>query len=141
MDSSVHSTRCWSRILANGFWCHYYVPVCAKRMRRKGCQRKWKEIIVPKTAHTSRTTKSNTQTIWIYERSNTSACLGKLRIMCRPGTPIQNHQRVANGRTRTSTSLSISESTASPTTRPTSTNSTCKELQNKLKNLWLRKKY
>ena len=30
LDSFVHSTRCWSRILANGFQCHYYVPVCAK---------------------------------------------------------------------------------------------------------------
>ena len=63
LDSLVHSTRCWTRILADRFSCHYYIPVCAKRMRRKGCQRKWKERIVRKAAHTSRTTKSNTQTI------------------------------------------------------------------------------
>ena len=63
LDSFVHSTRCWSGSLANRFQCHYYVPVCAKRMRRKGCQRKWKERIVRKTAHTSRTTTTNTQTI------------------------------------------------------------------------------
>ena len=35
----------------------------SKRMRRKGCQRKWEKRNVRKTAHTSRTTKSNTKTI------------------------------------------------------------------------------
>ena len=61
--SYVHSTRCWSRMLTNRFQCHYHVPLCAKRMRRKGCQRKWEKRIVRKTAHTSRTrvhTRSNT---------------------------------------------------------------------------------
>ena len=55
--------KCWTRILSDWFSRHFYIPVCAKRMRRKGCQRKWKEIIVSKMAHTSRTTKSKTQTI------------------------------------------------------------------------------
>ena len=36
---------------------------------------------------------------------------------------------------------SISESTASPTTKLTRTSSTCKGLQNKFRNLWLRKKF
>ena len=31
LDSLVHSTRCWSRILAHGFECHYYVPVCGPK--------------------------------------------------------------------------------------------------------------
>ena len=51
LASFVQSTRGWSRILANRFWCHCYVPVCAERMRRKGCQRKWEEKSVRETAH------------------------------------------------------------------------------------------
>ena len=66
LDSFVHSTRYWSRVLTNKFWCHYYISVCVRRMRRKDCQRKWIERIVRKTAHhTPRTTKSNTQTIMV----------------------------------------------------------------------------
>ena len=53
-----------------GFWCHYYVPVCAQRLRRQGCQRKCEERLVRETAHTSRATKSNTQTLWVHTRSN-----------------------------------------------------------------------
>ena len=94
-------------------------------MRREGCQRKWK------TAHTSRTTKSNSQT--------TMACLEKPRVICGPGTLTQIHQRVAIGRKRISNNLSISESTASPTTKLTRTSSTCKELQNKFRNLAITK--
>ena len=79
---------------------------------------------------------------WVHTRDPIlQTWLGKPRVICRPETPIWNHQRVAIGRTRTSNSLSISESTASPATRPKRTSNTCKELQNKFRNLWLRKKY
>ena len=44
----------------NAVITHQSVP---KERVVKGCQRKWKERIVRKTAHTSRTTKSNSQTI------------------------------------------------------------------------------
>ena len=50
-------------------------------------------------------------------------------------------QGVALGRKRKSNNLLLSESTASPTTRRTRTSSTCKESQNKFKNLCLRKKF
>ena len=41
-------------------------------MRRPGCQRKWEERIVRETAHTSRTSKSNTlRPSWVHTRSNT----------------------------------------------------------------------
>ena len=39
-------------------------------MRRQGCQREWEERIARETAHSSRTTKSNTQTIMSHTRSN-----------------------------------------------------------------------
>ena len=63
------------------------------------------------------------------------ASLGKPRVSCRRGTLTQIHQGVALGRERNSNNLLISESTASLTTKLTRTSRTCKELQNKIKNL------
>ena len=56
--------------LADRFQCYYYVPVCAKRMRRKGCQRKWKERIVRQSTYTSQRTKVTLRASWVHARSN-----------------------------------------------------------------------
>ena len=49
-----------------------------QRMRRKGCQRKWKERIVRQTTYLSNRTKSNTQSIMgsyeIQRRAHSSGC-------------------------------------------------------------------
>ena len=67
--------------LADRFQCYYYVPVCAKRMRRKGCQRKWKERIVRQSTYTSQSDKCNTQSIMgSCEIQQLARRLGKPRV-------------------------------------------------------------
>ena len=63
------------------------------------------------------------------------ACLGKPKVICKHGILTRMLQGAVLGRRRKSNSLLISESTALPTTRLTRTSSTCKESQNKSKNL------
>ena len=131
------------KMLVWNFWqTHYYVPVCAQRMRRLVCQRKWEERVVCETAHTSRTTKSNTQTIMGFIRDPILlACLGKPRAICKHGTLTRMLQGVAVGRRRKSNSLLFSESTASPTTKLTRTSITCRESLNKSKKLVTTKEF
>ena len=106
LDSLVHSTRCWSGILTNKFWCHYYVPVCAQRMRREGCQRKWKErereLFAKQLAPRERPKENNQTIMGSCEIQHCKACLGKPRVICRPGTLTHMHQGVAIGRKRKS---------------------------------------
>ena len=75
LDLLVHSTRCWSRILADRFQCHYYVPVFAKRMRRKGCQRKWKErvFLLARQLTPRERPKVTLRPSWVHARSNNAS--------------------------------------------------------------------
>ena len=73
LDSLVHSTRCWSRILASWFWCHYHVPVCAKRMRRKGCQRTWKRELFARQLAPRERPKVTLRPSWVHARSSNAS--------------------------------------------------------------------
>ena len=110
-------------------------------MRRKGCQEKWKSRIVRQTTYASRRrTKSNTQRYMGSYDLQRFAPASRNREQVAVGG-LWLHQRVAIGRTRNANNLLIFGSTASLTTKFIRTSSTCKELQNKSKNLWLRKDF
>ena len=54
---------------AGKFQCHYYVPVCTKRKRRKSCHRKWKERLVRQTTYSSKRTNVTLRASWVHARS------------------------------------------------------------------------
>ena len=75
LDSFVHSTRCWSRILANGFQCHYYLPVCAKECVVKVVSESGKRELFARQQTPRERPKVTLRPSWVHTRSNTVSML------------------------------------------------------------------
>ena len=133
-----HKMLVWNfgRQVQNAIITYESVP---KRMRRKGCQQQVEKRELLQTTYPRKRPKVTLRTIMgSCEIQCCKHASGKPRVMCRPGTLTPIPSGVAIGRKRKSNNLLTSESTASPMTKLTRASSTCREFQNKFKNLWPR---